>query len=330
MISLDLELHWGVRDRIPLDSNERARLLSARAVVPRLLEAFEEFSVHATWAAVGILFARSRDQMALYSPWPRPHYSEARLDPYREPVGRDESDDPFHFAPGLIAQIAARSGQEIGTHSFAHFYCCEEGQGPNEFETDLQSAIAIGDQEGYRIDSYVFPRNQVRTDYLGILGAAGITCYRAAQASAVNAADSFRRQQRPHRRFIRLCDNYRDLLGTQTVPYPSGAAPRRIGASRYLRPYSEALHGLENVRLQRILGAMQAAAGQGGIFHLWWHPEDFARNSDRNMQFLRRVLAGFAHLRREFGMLSLSMREAARRHDRPLQTATITAGSGRF
>ena len=66
-------------------------------------------------------------------------------------------------------------------------------------------------------------------------------------------------------------------------------------------------------------------AMRGEIFHLWWHPEDFGRNSERNLQFLRRVLAGFESLRREFGMLSLSMREAAVLNDWHLQPATMTA-----
>ena len=176
VISLDLELYWGVRDRVALDREERARLTSARAVVPRLAGVFEEFSVHATWAAVGFLFARSRDQMEFFSPSVRPRYTDPRLDPYRDSVGRDESEDPFRFAPGLIAQIAGHPGQEIGTHSFSHLYCCETGQGPAEFEADLRSAVSIADHEGYRIESCVFPRNQVRADYLDNIPTAGVTC----------------------------------------------------------------------------------------------------------------------------------------------------------
>jgi peptidoglycan/xylan/chitin deacetylase (PgdA/CDA1 family) len=312
VISLDLELHWGVRDRRPLDENERKRLLSARAAVLRIVELFEEFSVRATWATVGFLFARSREELLHFSPSMRPHYHDPALDPYREQTGRDESDDPFHFAPGLIDAIAVHKSQEIATHSFSHYYCCEPGQGPEEFKADLRSALAIARYSGHHIRSYVFPRNQVNSDYLPVLKRAGLSAYRGTQASAVNAAAAFRIQRRIHRRMLRLCDNYVDLYGPQTNPWPEGSEPYCIGASRYLRPCSQLLKGLESLRHRRIAVAMQSAAERGELFHLWWHPEDFAGDCDSNLRFLRRVLADYDRCRRQSGMLSLSMSEAAR------------------
>jgi peptidoglycan/xylan/chitin deacetylase (PgdA/CDA1 family) len=309
VISLDLELHWGVRDRRNLDRRERERLLLARTAALRIAELFEEFSVHATWAAVGFLFARSREDLERFAPSQRPRYEDPRLDPYREQTGRDESDDPFHFAPGLIDAIAARTGQEIATHSFSHFYCCESGQGPVEFEADLGSALAIAAESGYRIRSCVFPRNQVNPGYLPLLKRAGILCYRGNQASAANQAGSFRFQQRPHRRLLRLCDNYFDLYGSQTISWPSGPEPWCIGASRYLRPHNEFLRGLDDLRYRRIVHAMESAAARGELFHLWWHPEDFAPHLDRNLRFLRRILKAWERFRRQSGMLSLSMGE---------------------
>lgn len=329
MISLDFELHWGVRDSVALDREERARLLAAREAIPRILALFDAFSVHATWATVGFLFAHSREEMESLSPAIRPRYMDPRLDPYREFVGRDEWQDPFHFAPALIAEIASHREQEIGTHSFSHFYCCEDGQSAAEFEADLHSAARIANHEGYRVESYVFPRNQVRADYLRILKRHGIGCYRGTQVSAVNSAASFRVQQRPHRRFIRLCDNYVDLFGPQSVQYPSDPAPRSIGASRYLRPYNHSLRRFEQARHRRIVNAMETAAARGELFHLWWHPEDFAHNCDRNLEFLRGVLMGFERCRGEFGMLSLSMSEAAAIEDRRADTGTMTAAGTR-
>src|SRR5215831_17837856 len=87
VISLDFELHWGVRDSAPLDRTERARLLSARRIVPGMLDLFEEFSIHATWATVGLLFARSRTEVEAFKPTCRPKYRDSRLDPYQETLG---------------------------------------------------------------------------------------------------------------------------------------------------------------------------------------------------------------------------------------------------
>src|ERR1700709_771116 len=102
VISLDFELHWGVRDHTPLNATERKRLLGARAVVPNLLRVFDAHKIRATWATVGFLFARSREEAFECRPRCTPKYEQKELDPYEETLGRDEADDPFHFAPSLI------------------------------------------------------------------------------------------------------------------------------------------------------------------------------------------------------------------------------------
>src|SRR5262245_13071649 len=55
VISLDFELHWGVRDKRPVDGSYRENLLGAREAIPRMLDLFEEFGIAATWATVGFL-----------------------------------------------------------------------------------------------------------------------------------------------------------------------------------------------------------------------------------------------------------------------------------
>jgi peptidoglycan/xylan/chitin deacetylase (PgdA/CDA1 family) len=319
VISLDLELHWGVRDRRSLDGTERARLLSARAVIPRFLDLFQEFDVHATWATVGFLFARSREHLERFIPVRKPAYKKPRLDPYAEKIGRDESEDPFHFAPSIIAELRRRPGQEIATHSFSHYYCGEEGTSAADFEADLRSAVAIAADWGCRIQSYVFPRNQVNIDYLKFFTPAGIFCYRGTQPVQVHSAGSFASQQKAYKRLLRLCDSYADLYGPQTQPWPSGHSPLPVPlctrASRYLRPWTAALRGLDDLRYRRIADAMLSAAVNGELFHLWWHPEDFASNRDINFRFLRRILMYFGECRREFGMRSISMNEMGRMVD---------------
>jgi hypothetical protein len=55
---------------------------------------------------------------------------------------------------------------------------------------------------------------------------------------------------------------------------------------------------------------MEQAALHGEIFHLWWHPEDFAYDCDLNLRFLRSILLAFEDLRSRFDMRSVSMAEA--------------------
>ena len=314
VLSLDFELYWGMRDRKPLDAAERQRLLRAREVVPQILSVFREHSIRATWATVGLLFARSRDEAEEYRPPHVPQYEQRQLDPYAEMLGADEATDPFHFAPSLIKQVAETPGQEVASHSFSHYYALERGPGEREFQADLNSAIRIAANSGHFLKSYVFPRNQVRGSYLPILKQAGFESYRGTEPAKAHPPVSFREQRRLSKRAFRLADAYWNLNGMKTVAWPRTDCSRTerpvsVSASRYLRPYSSALSFLENERYKRIESAMRSAARERRIFHLWWHPEDFAAAPERNLDFLERVLTAFGRYRRELEMVSLSMRD---------------------
>ena len=313
VISLDFELHWGVRDHVPLNEAERTRLLAARAGIPRILDLFEEFSVHATWATVGFLFARSKKEAEAFRPKNQPMYRDTRLNPYREQIGNDERDDPFHFAPSLIAQIAERRGQEIASHSFSHYYCMEAGQTEAEFEADLKSAVSIAANSAYTLRSYVFPRNQVHPSYLAPLERAGIRTYRGNEPVGIKRSAAFSEQRHAYKRIGRLLDSYIDLCGDQTIAWPDQAGLTSIAASRYLRPYHPAFSHFEPLLLRRIEKAMRHAAKHGEIFHLWWHPEDFASGYGQNLGMLRHVLEAFDVYRTQDGMVSLSMGEVSER-----------------
>lgn len=313
VISLDFELHWGVRDLQKLDAAERGRLLSARRVIPHLLSLFDEFRIHATWATVGFLFARSRDQLEQFIPALKPSYRRPELEPYLEKVGANEAEDPFHFGLSLLEEVGRHKGQEIASHSFSHYYSMERGQTKEQFEADLASAVAIAAAAGFALKSYVFPRNQANARYLPALARAGVKCYRGAEPAAVNQPGESEQQRRIYKRAGRLADSYWNLFGAKTHAWPAGdglvSGLASIPGSRYLAPYRGWLSVLEETRLKRITGAMEHAAAHGEIFHLWWHPEDFAYDCDRNLRFLRSILMVFEDLRSRFDMQSLSMAE---------------------
>jgi len=48
IVSLDLELYWGVRFVRGLEQC-RERLLQVRPAITRILELFQEYDIHATW-----------------------------------------------------------------------------------------------------------------------------------------------------------------------------------------------------------------------------------------------------------------------------------------
>src|SRR5688572_10981456 len=144
VVSLDFELFWGVRDKRTIAAYGE-NILGVRQAVPAMLRTFQQFSIHATWATVGLLFCSGREDALRSSPELKPEYAQSRFSPYADSSswGADEKSDPFRFAPSLIDAIAQTPHQEIATHTFSHYYCLEQGQGPEAFEADLAAAVAV-------------------------------------------------------------------------------------------------------------------------------------------------------------------------------------------
>ena len=315
VISLDFEQLWGMRDLSNVEEL-RASLLGGRAAVPALLALFTEFDIHATWATVGFLFCESRAELLAALPARRPAYAAPGLSPYGalSAVGADERDDPFHFAPSLIRQIAETPAQEIGTHTFSHYYCLEPGQSLADFRDDLETACGVAARKiGRRPESIVFPRNQMAADHLAVCRDVGLTAYRGNPDHWAYRARPRESAQASALRAVRLADAYLPLTGTHSHPDGAAALPANVPGSRYLRPWNRTLRRLEPLRLRRITAELEHAAATRGVFHLWWHPHDFGVHLAENMDFLRRVLIAFARVRERDGMQSLSMAEAARR-----------------
>lgn len=313
VVSLDFELAWGVFDTLGVDGDYRANLYGAREAVPRILDLFEEHGVAATWATVGFLFAESRDELLSFAPDERPSYVDRRLDPYLEQLGEGEADDPLRYAPSLIAEIARRPRQEIASHTFSHFYCLEAGQTLEEFDADLAAARRIAAARGHEVTSLVFPRNQIRADYLPTLARNGFTAYRGAEPNWLNRPRAGASGSLPVRA-VRLADVFLDLTGPAAVPWSEVAQPgglANVRSSRFLRPRVNRPY-LEALRWRRVAAGMTTAAARGALFHLWWHPHNFGADLEGNLTALRGHLELYARLREQYGFGSYSMAEVAR------------------
>jgi peptidoglycan/xylan/chitin deacetylase (PgdA/CDA1 family) len=315
VISLDFELHWGVRDVYPVSSGYTPSILGGREAVPRMLDMFVARGIAATWATVGFLMAESREELQAFSPVVRPEYRDARLDPYTEVVGMNESDDPMHFAAGLVRRIAAAPGQEVATHTFSHFYCLEDGARADAFRQDISSALAIGRARGIDIRSIVLPRNQWNPGFEPVLREAGIECYRGVQPGWMYTALPERHRQSPAHRLARLLDSHVPLTSWGGAACAAvnctSAGPINIPATCFLRPVSNT-GSTAKLRLVRIMRGMTEAARAGRCFHIWWHPHNFGVRTEENLAFLRAILDHFTALHSTYGMQSMTMLQAAR------------------
>ena len=62
VISLDFELFWGMFDKHTIESYGE-RIVGEKTAIPKMLALFSEYDIHATWATVGMLMARDRDEL---------------------------------------------------------------------------------------------------------------------------------------------------------------------------------------------------------------------------------------------------------------------------
>jgi peptidoglycan/xylan/chitin deacetylase (PgdA/CDA1 family) len=312
VISLDFELHWGVRDQLTV-ANYKDNLLGVRNVVPCLLDLFSRYKVHATWATVGFLFFDSQEALISGCPRRQPQYSLPKLSPYRnlEEIGPNEEHDYYHFAPSLIRQIISSPHQEVATHTFSHYYCLETGQNADDFHDDLAAAVRIARSFGVTLRSIVFPRNQVNAAYFEICRDLGLTAYRGNQKSWMYRAEA---SDGRIKRAARLLDAYTLLSGHNGHIVDHKSSPLvNVPASRFLRPYSPLCPAASRLHIHRIRSDLSYAANHGLVYHLWWHPHNFGVNTNENLAMLGAILDHFSKLRRDYGMESLTMLEASYR-----------------
>lgn len=320
VISLDLELYWGMFDKVSIDAyGEHIR--GVHEAVPKMLALFSEYEVHTTWAAVGMMTCSSREELESLLPAEekRPTYASASISAYAHlhsgAVGTDEGDDPYHFGGSIIRAITETEGQEVGSHTFSHYYALEAGQTKEQFAADLAAERAALERYGAEPRSLVFARNQVNRAYFPSLTEAGVTCYRGSPDHPLYRARSEKQQTGPLLRGCRFLDRYLPLSGHYTYALEdlaASGAPFNIPASRQLNPYARGLRVLESLKLWRIKRGMRKAARRGELYHIWWHPHNFGVDQEENLAELRALLAYFKELQKQYGMRSRSMGEVAR------------------
>lgn len=309
VVSLDFELFWGMLEVCALEDYQE-NVLGGRKAIPKLLDLFQKYGIHATWATVGYLFAENYEELTEFFPEQaqRPSYADPRLDPYGyfAHIGKNEEEAPCFFCPSLIRLVAQTPGQEIGSHTFCHFYCREKGQTPEQFAADMKAARAIAEKKGYDLTSVVLPRNQCDPEYTKILKDLGFTAYRDLEADWI------------HRKIpVRILERACILLDAYLPLTVGGYKPRQengiwnLTGSKMYRPIMPKLHFLEKQKLRRIKGQMRHAAKHGLTYHLWWHPHNLGVRTEEHLAQLEEIFRYYEELKEKYGMQSLNMREAA-------------------
>ncbi|CAM3645237.1 polysaccharide deacetylase family protein [Flavobacterium gelidilacus] len=309
IISLDFELHWGAAEKWDL-SKKKAYFDATRESVPLVLNLFKKYEIHATWATVGFLFANNKKQLLDFCPVNKPTYNNNLLSYYNlidnNEVGKNEEVDPYHFAPSLISLIINTPNQELATHTFAHYYCTENGQNKFQFDADLKAAQQIAlENFNYKLKSLVFPRNQFNNEYLYIAKQNGIKVVRS------NPNVWFWKSKF---KFIALARAFDTLFSiSKSLTFNSNKLLKKdvllLPASRFFRPYVTRESRIQSLKINRIKKEMTYAAKNNRSYHLWWHPHNFGYSTPQNLLQLEDILNHYQVLNKKYGLTSKTMLE---------------------
>lgn len=265
-VSIDLELAWGVWDKLTPDRLELA-CDAERAIVARLLALSEKYALPATWAVVGRIFDAT---------------AEGAL-----PAGPRAA----WYGPELVEAVQrSKVPHDIGSHSWAHVYY--DRIPAREAAEDLERDVAVRKAWGLPLRTWVYPRNGV--GHVDLLERAGVEVYRTLDEGFVG----WLRERAPRLSGPgNLADKALPVVPALVRPERRGgivALPSstiliaRNGPRRVVRPAVTRL---------RWRAALDRAAASDGCFHAWFHPSNFYWRSESQYAVLDAAYAHAARLR---------------------------------
>lgn len=310
IISLDFELMWGLagHDADYLRSYAE-NVKNAPEAIKHIIAICSKYGVKLTIAHVGAIAQRQHSDIHPITPphlqptYHKPEFFSGSISEVAPDIaGRDD----LFCCPELLQRLARTLNVELGSHTYSHYYCLEDGQKPEQFEHDTKMAIknAVA-----RYKTIIFPRNQVSEEYLEICARHGFTHYRGI------LEDFLHKPSKTESHFslkgaLRLMDAYLPITGHKTfktIEVKGGL--RNVPGSMFLRPYSRKLRLLEPLKVSRLKRAMLHAAKKGEYFHLWWHPHNYGKNMSENLSQLEQLCNYFYHLQKTHGMQSYFISE---------------------
>ena len=289
-LSLDFELIWGTAD-LGLENFKSLCKIEREVVIDRLLKLFEKYELSATWAILGHLFLDKCE--ATHTEITRPNYSWTKEDWFAHDPGGVETAQSIHLGKSLVEKIRQCSVlQEIGSHSFSHIVFGDEGCSRETAESEIAECVRIADEQGIKLKSFVFPRNEV--GYLDVLKKFDFACYRGVEPNWYEN----RQVSESVRRGLRLFDILRAASPPTVLPKKTKEGLWNIPGSAMFFP----MHGFRrhipmSWRVKRCLKGLNKAANEKKIFHLWFHPTNMVDEMEKMFAGLEEILQYASNLR---------------------------------
>jgi hypothetical protein len=303
VISLDLELCWGSFD-LAFDDDLLATARWTHDVgVPVLLYHLTRNELSASWAIVGAMMRPSLPDVSAIPEVRLPHFAKPWFS--YVPKGAGEPSHPEWFGASLVEVIRrAKPEQEIGFHSFSHVPFGMDGMTRERAIAEYQYCVQTARELGIPTTCFVFPRNLIA--YLAELREAGFTCFRD--------VDEQQGLFRNHK-LASVGMVWADLVGQAPlmvepsikdglVSIPGSMMIRCESGWRKYIPDSS--------RLGRLRKGLDRVRRNGGVFHVWFHPENLYAEWPRLENVVLRFLEELGGLVRNGDLRCQTMGQLAR------------------
>jgi hypothetical protein len=299
---LDLELSWGTFDLSYNDDLLKMARWTHDIGAPQLLNHLTSNGLSATWAMVGAMMRSTLPDISglpeiRYRHFSKPWFSYV-------PKEGDEATHPEWFGAHLVEMIRrAQPEQEIGFHSFSHVPFGLQGMTKERAIAECRYCAQVARDLGIPATSFVFPRNLVA--YLRELRNAGFDCFRDVDE-------------------IPLCFKNRTLtsIGMILADFV-GLSPRLIEPSfkeglvsipgslmiRYAAGWRKYIP--DSSRLGRLRKGLERVRRSGGVFHVWFHPENLHAEWPRLENVVARFLEELGNSVRNGDVRCLTMGQLA-------------------
>lgn len=302
VISLDLELSWGSFDLSFDDDLLKMARWTHDIGVPNLLTHFTRNGLSASWAVVGAMMRRSLPDVSGMPEVSYPHFPK----PWFSYVPKDgcELTHPEWFGTSLVEMIRrTKPEQELGFHSFSHAPFVSPGMTRDRAVAEYDFCAQVAMELGIPTSCFVFPRNLVA--YLPELRDAGFTCFRDVDQLRLRIANDRLRSL-----YMVLAD-FAGLSPCMVEPsfkeglvsIPGSLLIRCAAGWRKYIP--------DTSRLRRLRKGLEQLRRSGGVFHVWFHPENLYAEWPRLEDVVGRFLEELGVLARNGDLRCLTMGQLA-------------------
>jgi|APSaa5957512535_1039671.scaffolds.fasta_scaffold26886_2 peptidoglycan/xylan/chitin deacetylase (PgdA/CDA1 family) len=297
VVSLDLEMRWGVLATYRDTDQYSKNIFGVESAVKGILNSFETHKIHATWAFVGAMLCENYEEFSSMLPKNMPNFDSKVCSSYNY-LNYISNNETQFFNPDLVKKIAESKGQEIASHTFSHLYVKEKGVTYSDFLGDLKIFYKlIKEKLNMQAVSFVYPRNQVQ--YTEALRCFDFKCYRGTGRYWFNKNDNLLS------RIVRLFVMHfgPSKLGSCNISINSKII--NVPGTIFLRPYDN--YFFQKLRIWRIKRTLLYAKNHSMMVHIWWHPHNFGVNLNKNLIMLDEILL----YSNKIELLSLNMNEAS-------------------